>query len=119
VFSKMRLVSVNTRKGKKPRKEITLPCLELLAVTIGVCVATFITEELKIPSLKRKIWIDSTCVLHWLRTDKPLSLFVENRVREIQRQSDSFFYVPSNDNPANLPTRGLMVSEIENSRLWW
>jgi len=49
VFSKMRLVSVDTGKGKKPRKEITLPRLELLAVTIGVCAANFVTKELKIP----------------------------------------------------------------------
>jgi len=90
VFSKMRLVSVDTGKVKKPRKETTLPRLELLAVTIGVRAANFVTKELKIPSLKRTIWTDSTCVLYWLRTDKPLSLFVENRVKEIQRQNDSF-----------------------------
>ena len=88
-------------------------------MTIGVRAANFVTKELKIPSLKRTIWTDSTCVLYWLTTDKPLSLFVENRVKEIQRQNDSFFYVPSSENPADLPTRGLTVSEIENSRLWW
>jgi len=98
---------------------MTLPRLELLAVTIGVHAANFIRKELKIPSLKRTIWTDSTCVLCWLRTDKPLSLFVENCVKEIQKQNDSFFYVPSSENPADLPTRGLTVSEIENSRLWW
>ena len=36
VFSKMRLVSKGTRK-KRLKKDITLPCLELLAVTMGVC----------------------------------------------------------------------------------
>ena len=115
VFSKLRLVSVVKGKDKRPKKEITLPRLELMAVTIGVCAANFVTRELKIPSLKRTIWTDSTCVLYWLRTNKPLSLFVENHVKEIQRQSDLFYYVPSSENPADLPTRGLTVPEIEHS----
>ena len=84
VFSKLKLVSVVKGKGRRPKKEITLPCLELMAVTIGVCAANFFTKELKIPSLKRTIWTDSTCILYWLRTDKPLSLFVENHVKEIK-----------------------------------
>ena len=112
-------MSVVKGKGKRPKKEITLPRLELMAVTIGVCAANFVTRELKITSLKRTIWTDSTCVLYWLRTNKPLSLFVENRVKEIQRQSDLFYYVPSSENPADLPTRGLTVPEIEHSKLWW
>ena len=52
VFSKLRLVSVVKGKGKRPKKEITLPRLELMAVTIGVRAANFVTRELKIPSLK-------------------------------------------------------------------
>ena len=51
VFSKLRLVSVVKRKGKRPKK-ITLPHLELMAVTIGVRAANFVTRELKLPSLK-------------------------------------------------------------------
>ena len=119
VFSKLRLVLIDTENSKKPKKEITLPHLELLAVTIGVRAANFVTRELKIPSLKRTIWTDSTCVLYWLRTNKPLSLFVDNRMKEIQRQGDLFYYVPSGENPADFPTRELTVPEIEQSRLWW
>ena len=52
VFSKLRLVLIDKENSKKPKKEITLPCLELLAVTIGVRAANFFTRELKIPSLK-------------------------------------------------------------------
>ena len=51
VFSKMRLVSKGTSK-KGLKKDITLPRLELLAVTIGVRAANFVTGELKIISLK-------------------------------------------------------------------
>lgn len=114
---RLRLVSEDTRKGKGPKKEITLPRLELLAATNGVLATNFVTRELKIPSLKQTIWKDSTCVLYRLRTDKPLSLFVENRVKEIRKQGDVFYYVPSGENPADLPTRGLTVPELEQSRL--
>ena len=66
MFSKMRLVSRGTNK-KRLKKDITLPCLELFAVTIGIRAANFVASELKITSLKRVLWIDSTCVLHWLK----------------------------------------------------
>ena len=45
VFSKSRLVSSGKSKGQS-KKEITIPQLELLAVTIGVRTANFIAKEL-------------------------------------------------------------------------
>ena len=97
MFSKMRLLSRGTNK-KRLKKDITLPRLELLAVTIGIRAANFVTSALKITSLKTVLWTDSTCVLHWLKTSKPLSLFVENRVKEILKETDvTFCYVPSNE----------------------
>ena len=44
---------------------------------------------------------------------------MENRVKEIQKQDDLFCYVPTAQNPADLPTRGLTVSELQQSKLWW
>ena len=114
MFSKMRLLSRGTNK-KRLKKDITLPRLELLAVTIGIRAANFVTSALKITSLKTVLWTDSTCVLHWLKTSKPLSLFVENRVKEILKEIDvTFCYVPSNENPADFPTRGLSHNQLWN-----
>ena len=96
-----------------------LPQLQLLAVTIGVRAADFVAKELHIPLLKHTIWTDSTCDLFFLRTDTPLCLFVENRVKEVQRQIDLFCNVPTAQNPADLPTRGLTISELLQSNLWW
>jgi len=112
VFSKMKLVP-------EKKKEITLPHLKLLVVTIGVRAANFVTIGVHIPLVKRIIWTDSTCVLLWLRTDKPLSLFVENRIKEIQKQDNSFCYVLTAQNPADLPTRGLTVCKFQQSKLQW
>ena len=47
-------MSVVKGKGKRPKKEIILPHLELMAVTIGVHAANFVTRELKIPSLNEQ-----------------------------------------------------------------
>ena len=117
IFSKMRLVSKSTNKLKK---DLTLPRLELLAVNIGIRAANFVVRELRLPSLRRIVWTDSTCVLHWLKTNKPLPTFVENRVKEVLKESDvTFRYIPSNQNPADLPTRGLLVSQVKESKLWW
>ena len=50
--------------------------------------------------------IDSACVLYQLKTSKPLPLFVENRVKEIQREKDIVcHYVPSEQNPADLTVK--------------
>ena len=74
MFSKMRLTPVMSGKGKKC-KDITLPHLELLAVLIGVRASNFV---IKLSISKRVLWTDLECVLHWMKTTKPLPLFVEN-----------------------------------------
>ena len=105
----------------KKMKEITLPHLELLATTIGIREANFVMRELQssVSNLKQTLMTDSTCVLYWLKTNKPLPLFVENRVKEIQKEKDVVCqYVPSDQNPADIPTRGMTVTEISQSKLW-
>ena len=118
VYSKMRLASKGTSK-KRLKQDITLPRLELLAVTVGVGAANFVASELRIASLKRILWTDSTCVLHWLKTRKPLPVLVDNRIKEVLKANISFHYVPSNENPADLPTRDLSSKEISEAKLWW
>ena len=55
-----------------------------------------------------------------MKTTKPLPLFVENRIVEIQKSKDiTFCYIPSQQNLADYATRGLTVPEIANANLWW
>ena len=112
VFSKMRLVPCDfEKKGKTKSKQLSLPRLELLAVLIGTRVTNFVAKELRISVAKRIILTDSQCVLYWLRSSKPLPVFVQNRVNEIcQEKHASFVYIPSEENPADMATRGLTVS---------
>ena len=121
VFSKMRLAPCDIEKKRKTKsKQLSLPRLELLAVLIGTRVTNFVAKELRLSVAKRIILTDSQCVLYWLRSSKPLPVFVQNRVNEIRQEKHANFgYISSEENPADMATRGLTVPEIKQSKLWW
>ena len=62
-----------------------------MAVLIGVRAANFVRHELRITISEKILWTDSQCMLHWLRTPKPLSVFVENRIKEIKMSREFKF----------------------------
>ena len=79
-----------------------------------------VIKELGLEISEKILFSDSQCVLHWLKMRKPLSLFIENRVKEILNERDTTFcYIESAQNPADVATRGSSVSEIGQSDLWW
>ena len=122
VFAKMHLVPTGKEKSKSKAKlkKFTIPRLELLAVLIGVRAVSFVEHEMKLSIEEKFLWTDSQCVLHWIKTTKPLSVFVENRVKEIKLHRDlRLRYIASGHNPADLATRGLSVSELCECSLWW
>lgn len=111
VFSKTRLA---------PTKTISMPRLELLAALIGVRSINFVESQLKLTISEKILWTDSQCVLHWIKTKKPLTTFVENRVKEIQSCNDiEFQYVTSYDNPADVAGRGTTVDALRENTSWW
>ena len=64
---------------------------------------------------------DSTTTLWWLRTTKPLKIFVANRVCNILDVStiEQWRYVNTKENPADLPTRTASVQQLAKHHLWW
>ena len=48
-------------------------------------------------------------------------IFLKNRVLEIKDKDDiTFFrYIKTKHNPADLPTRGMSIYELKESKLWW
>ena len=91
-----------------PLKKQSIPRLELLAATVGTRLLEFVASELRLPISAKYLWSDSQCVLHWI-LGKPVStIFVKNRVAEIKSfVGIKFRYIPTSDNPSDLPTRGL------------
>ena len=62
---------------------------------------------------------DSRCVLKWLNSEKDLSVFVRNRVKEITSDKDiTFYYITSKDNPADIATRGSDMQSLSSNQLW-
>ena len=76
--------------------------------------------------LSRKIykdvfWSDSKITLHWVKTrSSSLSVFVGNRVAEIQEWSQDVIWkhVRTKQNPADVVSRGCNVEELNNS-IWF
>lgn len=108
IFSKTRLAPQGT----------TIPRLELLGVLIGVRALKFVRKELH-QEVPCHLFTDSVCVLYWLKTPKPLSVFVANRVKEIKTlEAVTFCHVSSEDNPADMASRGKSPEELSSS-MWW
>ena len=78
------------------------PKIELLAVLIGTRATKFVEEELNLCISKKVILTDSQCVLHWIKSDKWLPVFVQNREDEIRLlEAVNFGFTPSQDNPTD------------------
>ncbi|CAG2215236.1 unnamed protein product [Mytilus edulis] len=102
-----------------PIKTLTLPQLELMAAVIGARIAAHVKSALSIN--KVTYWSDSQIVLHWLTTTKHLKKFLHNRITEIKSltQDSEWKYCPTNDNPADLLTRGISASQLADAKLWY
>ena len=66
--------------------------------------------------------LSSFTALFWFKgVDKEFKQFVENRVAGIRRKTDasSWNHIARKDNPSDLSTRGLQLSELLESDYWW
>ena len=114
------LVMSKTRVA--PVRKISLPRLELMAAVITARLCIYVKDAIDCPISRIVCWTDNSSTLHWIRGSasqwKP---FVTNRVMEIQSLLDPsvWRYCPGSHNPADLPSRGLSVSQLRESQLWW
>jgi hypothetical protein len=107
------------RKRLCPIKARTMPQTELMGCLMASWLAHDVAETLKVD--KVFMWTDSMCVLSWIM--KPAitrEIFVAHRVSKIYDLTCkySWNYVNTNDNPADMPTRGATVDEVFESVKW-
>ena len=104
-----------------PLKQVTIPRLELTAVTISARISTFLRSELTYPEIKEYFWTDSKIVLGYINNAaKRFHTYVANRVQEIRDATDptSWNYVNTKDNPADDAYRRLEAANLVNGCRW-
>lgn len=120
-------------KGKvAPAKGKTLPMLELLSVFLALkCLPQVLSSFSNTKFKEVRIFSDSQITLAWLLYGgkKNKSIFVRNRIQDIRQMTDSlekeysisstFHYVKSEENPADLITRGISLKEFERKFRFW
>ncbi|XGW15204.1 hypothetical protein V3C99_001025, partial [Haemonchus contortus] len=102
-------------------QSITIPRLELSALTIGAKLLSFIAGEIDFKLSRKFLWTDSTVALRWANTDKIVPVFVRNRMKTIQSLTSDVImrYVPTKDNPADIGSRGATLTELQATDKWW
>ena len=106
-----------------PIKPPSLPQLELTAVNLAARLAQFIRNAFsgELEVAKTVIWTDSEIVLHWLAsTINHTKPYVRQRIADIRALfTDAIFsHVKSEDNVADLVTRGLSAKEFRRTSHW-
>ena len=105
-----------------PLKNISVPKLELTAALLSARLANFILKTFRSMKFGQTyVWIDSKVTISWLVSNKPLQVYVRNRVDEIRSliPDANFSYVKTKENPSDMLSRGVSASFLKNSSLWW
>ncbi|KAK3088225.1 hypothetical protein FSP39_016350 [Pinctada imbricata] len=95
----------------------TVPRLELCSAVLAVEIAELISSHLQLPIDNFKFYSDSRIVLGYLNnTSRRFYTYVTNRVHRIlsSTKPEQWFYVSSENNPADKATRPISASELPN-----
>ncbi|GFW74690.1 acetoacetyl-CoA synthetase [Trichonephila clavipes] len=99
-----------------------MPRLELCAAVLLAKLMKRVETALQMKTPPVYLWSDSTIVLAWIQKEPNLlKTFVANRVATIQHltNAEQWHHVSSEQNPADLVSRGLDPSNLYNNSLWW
>lgn len=104
-----------------PQPEPTIPRLELCGAVLATEMAELILDELDHKPDAVKFYCDSKVVLGYICNDsKRFHVYVHNRVHRIRQTTspEQWHYVPSEQNPADLPTRSVAASQLMDT-IWF
>ena len=102
-------------------KQESVARLELSACQLGVILAQKLSTALGVPKSAIRFWTDSSTCLYWLHTKELLSSYVANRVCFILdiTKPTQWRHVATQENPADVPTRGSPIAALVDNDLWW
>lgn len=115
-------ILVASRSRVAPLKRVTIPRLELCAAKLLAELLRRIQVACDFNFVKSTLWTDSAIVLQWLKKDATaLKPFVHNRVQDILTLTTDcdWRHVPTDTNPADLLSRGIVPNELKAAESWW
>ena len=116
---------VCSKRRLNPVEDRSIPQIELNSATMGARLGNYL-QEILAPG-KVYFWNDNRCCLYWIkRSRRPggqrRDVYVGHRATEITWLTNpaDWNHVPTDQNPADLPTRGKSVAEIkeDTEQLW-
>ncbi|XP_062703704.1 uncharacterized protein LOC134286149 [Aedes albopictus] len=112
LIAKSRVAPINSK---------SVPRLELSAALLLAHLLELVSKSTSL-SVPVYLWTDSTVVLSWLAAPPSTwKTFVANRVAEIQEITSSavWNHVSSEDNPADMISRGVNLRDLTECTFWW
>jgi hypothetical protein len=100
----------------------TINRLELAAAVLALEAAQQVWKALDMKPEDTTFYVDSTSVLYWLRNPgREIDRFVARRVELLRQGSlpETWQFVDTLRNPADIPSRGSTMRELLSSKLWW
>ena len=106
-----------------PMKATSIPRLELMGLDLALEVfKLYNTPVYNIRPEDVHFFVDSITVYRWfVRESRSLKIFVSNRISRAQRKilKPNLHYVPTGENPSDLPTRGVVPALLKDNDLWF
>ena len=105
-----------------PLKSCSLPQLELTVLQLGAQLAhNVVTVFHRIRFNNIMIFSDNEAALLWVKNDNCSMPYVKNRVHKIHELAVNMhiLYVPANENPADLLTRGISFKSFKKQLCFW
>ncbi len=104
---------IMARSRVAPKKQLSVPRLELCAALSGAQLAKTLNSELTLNIRQTVMWSDSTTVLHWIKSCN-YKVFIGTQIAKIQDLigGENWNYVDTVNNPADDITQGKTLIDL-------